>query len=127
MSFHGSAAPCRLPAWGGRARFANGNCGCSGEPAQLQQYGRALSRFLIHPDFESLVDDTAHLVLEVDRDMAAIPWEMLHRGEGTVPLSIRRPLARELRTTYSPRPTELMVRTRLRGLVIGDPARENGP
>jgi hypothetical protein len=90
---------------------------------EFMQYGRALSRFLIHPDFKGIIEDeSTHLVTEVDRQMARVPWEMLHRGPGTEPLSIRRPVARQLRTTYSPRPPELSARGRLRALVIGDPA-----
>jgi hypothetical protein len=93
------------------------------DDARLQQYGRALSRFLIHADFKSHIDsELGHLVLEVDRQMAAIPWEMLHEGAGTEPLGIRRPLARQLRTTYSPRPPEAVPRATPRALVIGDPA-----
>lgn len=89
---------------------------------QRELYGRALSRFLIHPDFAPTMDADGHLVLELDRDMARVPWEMLHRGPGTEPLSIRRPVARQLRTSYSPRPPEFPPRPEPRALVIGDPA-----
>jgi hypothetical protein len=84
------------------------------------RFGRALSRFLIHPDFRPIVEqETEHLVIEVDRDMARVPWEMLHSGGE--PLGIRRPVARQLRTTYSPKPPDLHAPRQLRALVIGDP------
>jgi len=92
------------------------------DPAQLQQYGRALSRFLIPSDFTSLFDDSSHLILEVDRQMATVPWEMLQRGDDSEPLAVRRPVARQLRTPYSARPPEFTTRPQLRALVIGDPA-----
>ena len=92
------------------------------EPAQLQQYGRALSRFLIPADFASLFEDSSHLIVEVDRQMATVPWEMFQRADDPEPLAVRRPLARQLRTSYSARPPEYTTRPRLRALVIGDPA-----
>jgi len=92
------------------------------DPQQLQQYGRALSRLLIPADFASLFDDASHLIVEVDRQMAAVPWEMFQRADDPEPLAVRRPLARQLRTPYSARPPEFTTRPRLRALVVGDPA-----
>jgi len=90
-------------------------------PEDYQRFGRALSRFLIHPDFRPIVEqETEHLVVEVDRDMARVPWEMLHYG--AEPLGVRRPVARQLRTTYSPKPPDLHAPRQLHALVIGDPA-----
>jgi pimeloyl-ACP methyl ester carboxylesterase len=65
------------------------------------------------------------LVFEVDRAMARIHWEML--GEpgldgGSEPLAVRRRLARQLRTTYSPAPLPPQrPGERISALVIGDP------
>lgn len=77
---------------------------------------------LIHPDLRDKMLSEAPLIVELDRTLARIPWEMIHdSGVGRVPLGVHRPLARQLRTTYSPRTGELAVPERLKALVIGDP------
>lgn len=86
---------------------------------------RALKAFrhLVHPELrERLRENDRALVLELDRNMARIPWEMVHDGSpGVPPLGLHRPLARQLRTAYSPRPVEAFARRSLKALVIGDP------
>jgi len=81
--------------------------------------GRRAFRTLVHPDLREKLQLTDALVLELDRTMARLPWELIYNdGE---PLGILRPMARQLRTAYSPRPTDTVNRSTLRALVIGDP------
>jgi pimeloyl-ACP methyl ester carboxylesterase len=82
-----------------------------------------LYQLLIPTEFRDFLH-SGPLVFEVDRKMAQVQWEMLSTddGGGSVPLAVQRPLARQLRTTYSPDPG----RTRrpdekFRVLIIGDP------
>jgi hypothetical protein len=68
----------------------------------------------------------SRLVIEVDRYMAGIHWEMLALPDGTgvdaEPLSVARPLARQLRTEYAPAPMLDVQEDRpLRVLIVGDP------
>jgi pimeloyl-ACP methyl ester carboxylesterase len=92
-------------------------------PDEVGELCDLLYRLLIPTEFRAVLD-SAPLVFEVDRPMAQLHWEMLAPGEGNgvVPLAVRRPFARQLRTTYSPAPT----RSRrpgeaFRALIIGDP------
>ena len=86
-------------------------------------------RRLVHADLkEPLTGDSSPLVLEVDSNTARVPWELLREGTTEVAdenspdhLGLRRPVARQLRTTYSPRPGETTESKRLNALVIGDP------
>lgn len=85
---------------------------------------RRLRRLIVHPDIRETLDGDDPLVVEVDRSMCLVPWEMLPVGQGEVPLGVHRPIARQLRTLYSPRPFELprSEKNQLKALVIGDPA-----
>ena len=101
---------------------------------QVMQAARLLRRLLIPPDLRVLLNGASQLVLDVDRDMAAVPWEvmqvdaddMMIGGRDLEPamvhLGLARPVARQLRTSLSPS-TSTVVRGRgpLRALVIGDP------
>ena len=86
-------------------------------------------RRLVHADLkEPLTGESSPLVLEVDANTARVPWELLRDGATEQPnenspdhLGLRRPVARQLRTTYSPRPGETTKSDRLNALVIGDP------
>ena len=66
-------------------------------------------------------------VFEVDRSLARLHWEMQPEFEGSQngepwPLSVRKPFARQLRTSYSPAPMRpARPGGGLRALVIGDP------
>jgi hypothetical protein len=65
-------------------------------------------------------------VLEVDRRMARVQWEMLAGdspgGAPAPPIAVERPVARQLRTSYSPPPLPPRGRRQqFRALVIGDP------
>jgi hypothetical protein len=87
---------------------------------------RLLTRFVVPVDFQRHVTDQTALVLEVDRDTARLPWEFLtddayDNGETVVPVAVRTPVARQLRTTYASVVGEDAEGGELRALVIGDP------
>ena len=91
-------------------------------PAERAEAGRRLRRHLLHSDFRVVLEGLDPLVLELDAETAALPWEMLPAGEADLAIALTRPLARQLRTRYSPRPYELPRRSGWRALVVGDPA-----
>lgn len=79
-------------------------------------------RRLVHPELRQPLLASNPLVLEVDRSMVRVPWEMLYDGsDGGSPIGIARPVARQLRTSYSARPADVIARRTPRALVIGDP------
>lgn len=79
-------------------------------------------RYLVHPDLKGQMQTKGPLVLELDRTMARVPWEIVHDGaHASEPLGVLRPVARQLRTAYSPRIGDVAARSRLKALVIGDP------
>jgi CHAT domain-containing protein len=91
----------------------------------VPKLSRFLTRILLPRDFRELLKGDGPLVVEVDREMAAVPWEMLadltaEASDGLI--SLRRKVARQLRTAYSGAP---VARRRTgpirRALVIGDP------
>lgn len=86
----------------------------------LNDRGPKAFRLLVHPTLREKLLMTDPLVLELDRTMARVPWELMHQNPGQ-PLGVLRPLARQLRTAYSPRPSDMVVRTKWQALVIGDP------
>ena len=86
----------------------------------FEERGRRAFRTMVHPELRENMLQSTPVVLELDRAMARLPWELLHQGAGQ-PLGILRPLARQLRTAYSPRPSDVVVRTSWRALVIGNP------
>ena len=91
------------------------------EPKHQPKYSADLYRSLVHPDLRELIHGrTEALVVEVDPKLASVQWEMLPGFDGN-PLGVARPVARQLRTQYSPRPSEIGTRDKLRVLVIGDP------
>lgn len=84
-----------------------------------------LARLLVPHDFRSVLEQ-GPFVFEVDRSMAQVHWEMCAGAPGGdadgEPLGVRFPVARQLRTTYSPAPARGATLDRpLRALVIGDP------
>jgi pimeloyl-ACP methyl ester carboxylesterase len=86
---------------------------------------RLLYHLLVPPEFREILQ-TGSKVFEVDRSMAQVHWEMLagqpRDGGPQKPLSVERPLARQIRTQYSPSPLPPRPpRDSLRALVIGDP------
>ncbi len=101
---------------------------------QVQQAARLLRRLLVPSDLRALLTGASELVMDVDRDMAAVPWEVMHVDAddlmaGITPLDapvahlgLARPISRQLRTSLSAASgIEPQLRGRLRALVIGDP------
>ena len=101
---------------------------------QVMQAARLLRRLLVPPDLRALLTGASQLVLDVDRDMAAVPWEVMQvdaddmltaapEAEAVmVHLGLARPIARQLRTSLSPSSAQIsMARGPLRALIIGDP------
>ena len=87
---------------------------------------RLLTRFVVPVDFQRHLTDQAALVLEVDRDTAKLPWEFVtddayDNGQTVLPLAVRTPVARQLRTSYAAVAGEDADSDELRALVIGDP------
>ena len=84
-----------------------------------------LGRLLVPAEFRPVLRRGPSFVLDVDRSTARVHWELLvadGNGEVVEPLSVRLPLARQLRTTYSPAPLPpARPDGTLRVLVIGDP------
>jgi hypothetical protein len=96
------------------------------EDAELvTDLGGLMARLFVPSDFRDRLGVGDRLIVEVDRDTGRIHWEMMESfrpGAGRVPLGLDQPLARQLRTSYSPPPLEPAVPSpRLRALVIGDP------
>jgi hypothetical protein len=78
----------------------------------------------VHSDVKSILGRLEPLVVEVDRSLSRVQWEMLPSTESTydsMPLGVARPVARQLRTAYSPRADEPPPGQKLRVLIIGDP------
>jgi hypothetical protein len=94
-----------------------------GDAARLP---RLLREWIIPEDFQSHIDETSPLVLEVDGASARLPWEFLtdrayDLGERSQPLALRTPIARQLRTPYSRSVADYAESNQLRALVIADP------
>jgi hypothetical protein len=91
-------------------------------PAGVEERSVKAYNHLIHPDLRDKMVSEEPLVIEVDRTLARVPWEMIHDSSpGRLPLAVHRPLARQLRTAYSPRVADSASREHLKALVIGDP------
>lgn len=85
-----------------------------------------LLRLVFPRDFRALLENATPFVFELDRVTATIHWEMLARNTqaepDAEPLSLRHPVARQLRTAYSPPPAETRrLQEPLKALVVGDP------
>ena len=90
--------------------------------AAAGRQGLKAFRSLVHPELREKLWLAGPLVLELDRTMANIPWELLHNGDpNTAPLAVHRPVARQLRTAYSPRAVDPVFTRQWRALIIGDP------
>jgi CHAT domain-containing protein len=87
---------------------------------------RLLTRLVVPVDFQRHLTDQAALVVEVDRDTAKLPWEFVtddayDNAQTVLPLAVRTPIARQLRTSYAAVAGEDLESAELRALVIGDP------
>jgi len=94
-------------------------------PSEVGELCDLMNRLLMPAEFEDVLR-SGSVVFEVDREMARLHWEMLAHAVGqeqnAMPLAVRKPVARQLRTTYSPAPTRpSRNRGEFRALVIGDP------
>jgi hypothetical protein len=92
---------------------------------QVNRLCELLSRLLVPHDFRSILE-TGPFVFEVDQSMARVHWEFLagqmRAGAAFEKVALSTPLARQLRTTYSPAPAPPQrPRSDLRALVVGDP------
>jgi pimeloyl-ACP methyl ester carboxylesterase len=93
------------------------------DQSEVEELCDLLYGLLVPPDFHDALR-SGPLVFEVDRRTAQLHWEMLATSDGgeSKPLSVRKPFARQLRTTYSPAPTRpRRPGDEFRALVIGDP------
>lgn len=104
------------------SRLSNPDEAKSAKTDSVHRLGRHAYTLLVHPDLEERFRSECTRILEVDQPMAAVPWEMLVPADGERPLSVAGPVARQLRTSYSPRAEDARQRTVKRALVIGDPA-----
>ena len=96
-----------------------------GDRAHGRKTGLQLARLLIPDDFLPYLEGRAPIVFETDRELAAVPWEMLLEEDASnlEPIGLRAPVARQLRTKSTREdPPELSGRRKTRALVIGDPA-----
>ena len=91
-------------------------------PDQFEQDGASdLQRILIPNEFREIIGKSESLVIDVDRKMARVQWEMLPSQPGEGPLGVTTRIARQLSTPYSPRPDDTHFGRQLSFLVIGDP------
>jgi hypothetical protein len=92
-------------------------------PDEADDLSSLFYRLLVPSEFRDVLE-SGPLVFELDRPMAQLHWEMLStsNGDGGPPLAVQRPLARQLRTTYSPDPTRpRRPGETFRALIVGDP------
>ena len=91
--------------------------------ASIPDMSRLMARLFVPGDFREKLGTSESLILDLDRDTSRIQWEMMDSLKGTErPLALDGPVARQLRTSYSPTPPPPLVPVaQLRALVIGDP------
>ena len=95
-------------------------------PEAREELSTVLTGLLIPRDFRDVLSQGEAIIIEVDREMAKVHWEMLVgnvTSEQTArPIALQKPLARQLRTTYSPAPTaDETNRAQIKILLVGDP------
>lgn len=90
-------------------------------------FARALFRLLVPVEMEAFLGGTSELVIELDQETAAIPWEILDTRTGSSslpdenPWSIRTRLMRRLRVEERYRQTVVHARREDAVLIIGEP------
>jgi hypothetical protein len=94
---------------------------CFPSTPEYQEQAQRLRNLAVHRDIQEVLDQDDPLVIELDRAMASVQWEMLPAGSDRRPLGVFRPVARQLRTYFSPRPFDLATVNGRRAMVIGDP------
>lgn len=104
-------------------------------PSELSELSRLLYGLVVPREFRKVLDKNGPLVMEVDRSTSRIHWEMMSNSTTQAQIDpdfvhdpdnligLKRPVSRQLRTTYSPSPAAYRARRRrrLHALVIGDP------
>lgn len=106
--------------------------------ADQKKAGRILGHELLPADFRTLFASGARVVLDVDADMARIPWELIvvetsskrdddddasRADDDNVVLALDRGFTRQLRTKFAAPPEPMPTAGRLlRALVVADPA-----
>jgi CHAT domain len=94
--------------------------------SEVPYLSELIYRLTLPRDFRGVATGQNPVVVEVDRDTATVHWEMLALGveDGvSEPAGLRRPVARQMRTTYSPGAvTRRAGRKGLQALIIGDPS-----
>jgi hypothetical protein len=96
------------------------------DPQDADSLAKTLLSMLLPVDLRELLLDGESLVFEVDRDMARVHWEIMAqvaRGDAAAHhIGLEIPVARQLRTTYSPAVRERAPFGRHRRvLIVGDP------
>jgi hypothetical protein len=88
----------------------------------LISLGRFAFERLVHAEMDDVFTRSPSLILELNRSIAGMPFEMLIPSSAArLPLALSVPIARQLRTTYSPPPISAPGRRIETALVIGDP------
>jgi CHAT domain len=95
-------------------------------PESLPTHSTLLARLLMPREFREKLEAPAPIIFELDRKMAQVHWEMLatvlEPDSNPEPVALRVPVARQLRTSYSPPPApDTRAPGKLRALVVGDP------
>lgn len=86
-------------------------------------FGATLFKLLVPLDLREAISASSAIMLDLDRDSAAIPWELIDSGRGAggaEPIAVRAPLLRRLRTADF-RPVPVDAREGDPVLVIGAP------
>lgn len=94
---------------------------------EQSEYGRLLQNFLIPEEFQSLIDTNRSLVLMLNREAAAIPWEMLgYRGvSGVSNFGIDLLLTRQFTSLSAQAPAVAPpLNKKFKALIIADPAED---
>jgi hypothetical protein len=96
-------------------------------PENVAELSSFLAQLVVPSEFRTLLRRApGAFVFEVDRDMAPVHWEMLAQDpelrEAGAAVGLVAPVARQLRTPYSPPPLpDVQSSPPLRALVVGDP------
>ncbi|MGI8786870.1 MAG: CHAT domain-containing protein [Pyrinomonadaceae bacterium] len=94
---------------------------------EQDKYARLLHTILIPEEFQSLIDSNRSLVLILNRDAAAIPWEMVGYGsaKGMSNFGINLNLTRQFSSLSASMPgVAPPLNNMFKALVIADPAKE---
>jgi hypothetical protein len=89
---------------------------------EIESLGRFAFERLVHADMEDVFKPGQATIIELNRSMASLPFEMLvPTAQPGAPIALSGAIARQLRTSYSPPPIAASDRRIETALVIGDP------